>query len=812
MKLNFTNAQSVKFEITKITQSPNQYWESLNTIKGDLFKSKGTDFESVVLRSLNYFFINCVNTSLLKDSDWTLSFAKSLLDKNNTTGYTPILTNPDSYSLEVYEGEFYKECFAFIQFAYYLNEIDLEGNQFFTYLKHYLTTGTKLPESEYQLDLEYLNKKYEYYFEQKTKPEKILDYWFNGCLFIILNDLGLSVANFKITSKEGRQYNPIVKVPRDFRKYFPFLLSQYDIKSAFPHFIDLQIGSNVAASIYGDIQNGLLIARGDAKILFNRKVNSGKYYSREHFTEFFEPYYKEHTGALVDLILDKKFPFWKRMQHWEFCAIDNFKKTNRVENVTRLHDAILVIENSFLHELRTDFIFYDFEHQSLNQVPDSIDFKISNKKPKFNYVGAIPSKLTGIRTENDSKGGVRFQSKGFDIYETPFNYIKAGFNISYKGHASKSGWVPFTENDFKNKCVNCALVIRDLNPEKDSIALSYIFKQIIAHIVKNGAYSFNEQSVFKLMFDSIGDAGASPIVKTKNWYFKGNADFNNLDFYDFTKLLNEARAKSKLYFISHKIFPLVEQSYKAKKKMYIDLNRFGFGDKRDCELVFDLVQSFNKANGFDSLVFANTLNDFIGLYTQSVTPYKMPLYTLTESVYKASENALAKQYGIHRQTAKRIKNWFATSQDKTQLGEVYYTLQAILNNYKDLEHEIIKTENNRLSIVKVQELQTKKELPQLTPEQAFFVTETETHIERTSENQYIVNVKTTVNTKPDLTLSVLNCDLETAINRGDDFLFSWHLFNNKDLTTSERFALQRDRFKTIQYVKHSYFHPQKEAV
>jgi hypothetical protein len=812
MKLNFNNAQSVKFEITKITQSPNYYWDSLNNIQGDLFKSKGVRFETIVLQSLNYFFLNCVNTSLLNDCDWSLSFAKSLLDKNNPTGYTPILTNPDSTNLEVYEREFYKECFAIIQFAYYLNEIDLEGNQFFTYLKHFLNTGTKLPESEYKLDLEYLNKKYAFYFEQKTKPEKIIDYWFNGCLFIILNDLGLSVSNFKIVSKEGRQYNPIVKVPRDFRKYFPFVLNQYDIKSAYPHFIDLIIDSNVAGSIYGDIQKRLSIARGDAKILFNKTINSGKYYSREHFTNFFEPYYKAHTSALVDLILDKKIPFWKRMQHWEAGAIENFKKSNRVENVTRLHDAILVIDNSFLPEIRTDFVFYQFERQSLNQVPDTIDFKISNKKPKFNYVGAIPSKLNGIRTENDSKGGVRFQSKGFDIYETPFNYIKAGFNISYKGHASKLGWVPFTENDFKNKCVNCALVIRDLNPEKDSIALSYIFKQIVSHIAQNGAYSFNEQSVFNLMIDSIGDAGASPKVKTKNWYFKGNADFNNLDFYDFTKLLNEARAKAKLYFITHQIFPLVEQSYKEKKKIYIDLNRFGLSDKRDCELVFDLVHSFNKANGFDSLVFANTLNDFIGLYTQSVTTYKKPLYTLTESVYKASENALAKQYGIHRQTAKRIKNWFTTPQDKTQLGEVYYTLHAILNNYKDLEHEIIKTENNRLSIVKVQEVQTKTQLPQLTPEQAFFVTETETNIEQISATQYVVNVKTTVNKAPDLKGSVLECDLETAINRGDDFIFSWFLFNNKDLTACERFAHQRDRFKTIQYVKHSYYYPQMVAV
>ena len=106
-----------------------------NNIKGDLFQNKGIDFEKIVLQSLHYFFINCVDTSRLNDSDWCLSFAKSLLDKNNTTGYTTILSNPHSHNIEVRQCEFYKECFAFIQLAYYLNEINLKENQYFIYLR-----------------------------------------------------------------------------------------------------------------------------------------------------------------------------------------------------------------------------------------------------------------------------------------------------------------------------------------------------------------------------------------------------------------------------------------------------------------------------------------------------------------------------------------------------------------------------------------------------------------------------------------------------------------------------------------------------
>jgi hypothetical protein len=48
----------VKYSITNLPTESQDYWQSINNIKGDLFQNKGIDFEKIVLQSLQYFFIN----------------------------------------------------------------------------------------------------------------------------------------------------------------------------------------------------------------------------------------------------------------------------------------------------------------------------------------------------------------------------------------------------------------------------------------------------------------------------------------------------------------------------------------------------------------------------------------------------------------------------------------------------------------------------------------------------------------------------------------------------------------------------------
>ena len=38
-----------------------------------------------------------------------------------------------------------------------------------------------------------------------------------------------------------------------------------------------------------------------------------------------------------------------------------------------------------------------------------------------------------LRFEADGKKGLKYKGTNFDVYNVPFEYIKASFNIAYKG-------------------------------------------------------------------------------------------------------------------------------------------------------------------------------------------------------------------------------------------------------------------------------------------------------------------------------------------------------------------------------------------
>ena len=808
MKLNFNNHQSVKFEITQFTQTAEQYFNAINDIRGNT--SSGEEFESVVLKSLNYFFLNCVNPSHLDADEWSLSFAKSLLDRNNFSGFTPVLSADPSRVIQVNECEYYKECFALIQFAYYVNEIalhsKLQKTQFYIYIKHYLESGVMLPDSEYKYDLEYLHKKYKDYKKSKTTPEKTLYFWFNGALLILLKDLGLSIKNFKCSYKNGREYNALTNVPRDFRKFFPFVLRQYDIKSANPNFVDNILGSSVANNVYSDLMLAHNITRNQAKIKFNSMLNMGaKGLKREFFVNFFGSTYKEHTDKLIDLITAKDVLFWERMQLTEEVVIKKFIAVNGLINGTRLHDAVFVIDSKNAPSITTKIDSFELECTLINAPSKSLNFMINKKRTKYSYVGSIPSGIkSNWTTEFDNKAnGLRYQGKAFDIYLDEFEYMKANFNIVNTGHNSENGWVYLTEEDFVKKCINSILVIRDLNPDKSANELRAVIDKIVSHMVENSAYGFTPDVLIGLMCDAVEDFNAKPIIKTKSWYFKGNQDAGNLDFYEFSKLLNETRVKARLYFGALKMLPIVEESFKNKRKMYIDMTRLGFNNRRECELLYEIAESFNIANGFGSLKFANNVKVFLEMYISFASTLKENTNKVANEMYIPTESAISKGCDVHRQTAKKILHWVNQPQDTHAVHEILFNLKAITENTKDIKHEIVKVEN-RLIVKKVIEAERKTyKLPQLTPMQAFG--EIETRIETIDDAQHKFHITRTIKRHPDFTHSSLNTPPEVAIYSNPAFLVSWYIFQNKGITEDDRSVLLINLERSTEYIRHLYW-------
>jgi len=791
-KNSFGNSINLKFQITQITQSDEQFYNLLNNIKGDLFQNKGVNFDKLIIHSLNYLFINCINTSDLKDEDFNLEFAKSILDKNNCTGYTPIKTSPNSTNIPIYKKQYYKEAFAFIQLAYYLNEINLEENQFFKYINHFLNTNTKLPDNQYNLDLDYLHKKYDDYNKSKKNNFAIssrttLKNHFYGCLYIICNDLGLSTSNFKSNFSVGRDYNPMVKVNREFRKYFPFLLNEYDIKSAYPRFIDLQIGCDVADGIYDNLVDANNITRDEAKRLYNKNLNSGHIHSRDYFKPFFEPIYKEYTDTLIDLIVDLKTPIWKVLQRWEFIAIENFKETNNLKNVTRLHDAIICIDNKFTNEIKTKFNFYEFGFKQLNEIEEEFNFQVSKKNSRYSYVSSIPTTLrsSGYTFQKDTKKGNVFKDKFFNIYTDDFFIWKSSFNIAYRGTIADDVFVTITSDEFINKCKYSIDVIRYLNNDKNKDSIYFIINEIIEHIYSNGAYSFNKDYLRKLLFEYAETPAETPIAKIRNWHFVGNSELNNINFYKFNQLRHEATRNAKKFFYASSIIHIVKHSYNNEIKKFIRYNDLELTDKRQSPIIYDLVYRFNAANGFTDVRSANCFNELCTMY---VSLYSNTLYKVTDFVHNYSLSAISKEFSINRRTATKFKNWIEQPQDKEELKAILKELNLIIEEQIEVKEE------------------EKQSLPTCTWNDAFNIEEEEYTITKTEENYFQVNITTTqVATPKHYSKSVLNCDPEAAIRNDICFITSWLLFHNPTLKETERSLIKNNPQKTADFVKDLYY-------
>jgi len=790
-KNSFSNRTILKVPITNITQSDEQFYNLLNNIKGDLFQNKGVDFDKVIIHSLNYLFVNCINTSDLKDEDFNLEFAKSILDKNNCTGYTPIKTSPNSTTIPIYKKQYYKEAFAFIQLAYYLNEINLEENQFFIYINHFLNTNSKLPDSEYKLDIQYLHKKYNDFSKSKKNNFAItsrttLKSHFYGCLYIICNDLGLNTSNFKSDFSVGRDYNPMVKVPREFRKYFPFLLNEYDIKSAYPRFIDLQIGCDVADGIYDNLAAANNITRNEAKALYNKNLNSGAYHSKDYFKPFFEPIYKEYTDELLNLIVDLKKPIWSVLQRWEFIAIENFKETNNLKNVTRLHDAIICIDNKFTNEIKTKFNFYEFGFKQLNKIEEEFNFQVSKKNSRYNYVSSIPATLrsSGYTFQKDTKKGSVFKDKFFNIYTDDFYIWKSSFNIAYKGTIADDVFVTITADEFIKKCKYSIDVIRYLNNDKNKDGIYFIINEIIEHIYSNGAYSFNKDFLRKLLFEYSETPAETPIAKIRNWHFIGNSDLNNINFYKFNQLRHDASRRSRNFFCATSIIHIVKHSFDNKIKKYFHYADLGLNHKRQSPIIYDLVNRFNAANG---LTDVRTASCFKKLCTKYASLYSNTLYKVADFVHTSSLSAISKEFSIDRRTATKFKKWIEQPQDKAELKAILKELNTIIEEQIEVKEE------------------EKQSLPTCTWNDAFNIEEEEVNITKTEENYFQVNVTTKqVPTPTHYSKSILNCDEEAAIRNDIYFITSWLLFHNPTLNENDRSLIKNNPQKTADFVKDLY--------
>jgi len=248
IKLDFFNNSNLKADIqNRISVNIEAtFLSALNDMRGDNKNGYGISFSEITRLALAYFYSH-IFTWEIKNNYYTLEMVKGFFDADNKTTYTAI-NEIDVKFYPLNDTPLFKHCWLIIQSAWFFNSNYFGHHQHIDYVNHYINTGQKLPIENYNFDQNYLQKKYADIDSKKTNNIPIngftlVNQWYYGILFLICKELQLQTGHFNINTIDNREYNPLPKTSRQLRPLAPFKIVEYDIKSAFPTFLDIETGA-----------------------------------------------------------------------------------------------------------------------------------------------------------------------------------------------------------------------------------------------------------------------------------------------------------------------------------------------------------------------------------------------------------------------------------------------------------------------------------------------------------------------------------------------------------------------------------------
>jgi len=226
-----------------------------------------------------------------------------------------------------------------IKYFKFINSKPLSRNDYFKYLDSY-TKGKELNLKFFRHDVEKLKQYYAKADKEEYQPFNIESYN-RYVLFMMLKLKGFYKREYNIIfgviQKEGREYNPLTSIPSVLRGELPMQVKEYDIKRAYPTFIDIQLKIERNEDVYSLIDkrkfNTLLnihsgtkkatieVVRGQLKVVYGNRVNE----------------------VITDSRFSTKGGLFKELVLLEQKAINDFVKANNLENYVRLHDGVFVL-------------------------------------------------------------------------------------------------------------------------------------------------------------------------------------------------------------------------------------------------------------------------------------------------------------------------------------------------------------------------------------------------------------------------------------------------------------------------------------
>lgn len=449
----FKTAQNLKFTATR--QPEADLIKQLQQLRG--FKGSGIDFNNVVCTAVIYFF-DKICKDIPKDAEWNLKTIKGYLDGCNHSPYTPIEREISEYR-ELNNAPLFNEVFLIINTAYFFST-RYGSHQFLEYLNYYQKTKKQLPIDAYKYDVEYLKTQYAKIDANELNTDIQKRYWYFATLELLLNELKITNPNYNQVEKNGqfRIFNNLALCSRTLRSEMPFLIGEFDISSAYPTILDELCNSDIAPTLYNNIASANNIARSEAKTLFNKYLNSGKYRTTkakqgEYLSFLVGCGYTQHQAEIIRATTDD--PTWKFYDFGtevEKELIDLFKNSNYLIRGTRLHDALFFIMHKGINYnlLKTEFNRFNFAFKQHNSIKyndafyngrkwlKSSTFQFAPKGVKCVHNMEVDPPKDSIGRVNqiftiETKNGNKDIELDIEFFNTPSQYITANFDTLHNG-------------------------------------------------------------------------------------------------------------------------------------------------------------------------------------------------------------------------------------------------------------------------------------------------------------------------------------------------------------------------------------------
>ncbi len=292
-------------------------------------------------------------------SDWKAEFTKRIQTESKSRKET--FTYYDACKKVNFHT---KRDKVFLSVVTFLKSEPLQNNDYVKFVSCYITTGRKLDAKFFRNNLNKLESYYKKVDEAKAKNETFNPFSLRAyqryVLFMFLKFSGEYTSDlddkFGVQTVGFREYNPLTNIPSVLRGELPFKVKEYDIKRAFPTFIDIELIKEYRHTVYD-----ILDKKTFAYLLNANATNKGA--DRNKILKEFSKVYGNDADKVCTLErFNTKGGAFMDFSRYEKEYIQRFVTENDLVNYVRLHDGVFV-----LAETDINFFVFDWVEFSIKE-------------------------------------------------------------------------------------------------------------------------------------------------------------------------------------------------------------------------------------------------------------------------------------------------------------------------------------------------------------------------------------------------------------------------------------------------------------